>query len=153
MFSSVGKSFPLAFSGRSSGMNAANHFSHPDTRTLTGQALQVSQTIAHSGQMRVLQDTGQASPVAASTGPELMEAVFQGAEHILLTAHVDLVALRNESTGDYLLGKIPTTIKSIRVCPNPFSSCTLPHQRCIPKIPHSGQLHDHTASTKENLAT
>jgi hypothetical protein len=76
----------------------------------------------HGGIRKLLQpvqgpadDTGDIRITFVGTSAELAAAVARGAHHIEVTAHLDLTSL--SSSGNTILGILPTTVKSIRVCP------------------------------------
>jgi hypothetical protein len=64
------------------------------------------------GRVRRLQQVDQVTVV--TTAQELQEAVVAGKPHIEIQDHLDLTSLEL-SNGPGLLGKIPSTTKSIRV--------------------------------------
>lgn len=69
------------------------------------------------GASRVLQQAASANVTVVTTAEKLMEAVDAGDPHIEIRAHLNLTTLDPIDTGDgeYLLGTIPSTVRSIRV--------------------------------------
>lgn len=64
--------------------------------------------------MRALQQEGVVTVV--ETAEALQEAVVAGKFHIEIRAHLDLTVLDLINGTSYILGEIPVTVRSIRVC-------------------------------------
>jgi hypothetical protein len=76
------------------------------------EAEQVEQ-VQRSG-LRTLMQAGTSITATVVTSPlQLLEAVKRGDEHIEIKNHLDLTPL--QPLGEYLLGNVSSTVKSIRV--------------------------------------
>ena len=71
--------------------------------------------VSRDHQLRKIQESAaSAGATAVSTAEELADAVTKGVEHIELRNHLDLT---NWNKGeDTILGFLPKTVKSMRVC-------------------------------------
>ena len=73
-------------------------------------------------QQRVSRSLVQESPeiTAVRSAAELLQAVEAGAQHIEIRKHLDLTGIsprQNLDPGPVLLGEVPLSLQSIRVCP------------------------------------